>query len=179
MDGRAEDARLLHLGHCVERTHRSHRVGSAHFENRTRLEDALELVHRAMRSQFPCLDDRNPLTVLRLVEVVRRHEHCDAARGKRVDETPESPARKRVDTAGGLIEKDDGRFVKDRAAERQALTPAAGEGSRQLTLSPAQARHLQDEVAPGCESITFEPIHAPEEGDVLIDGQRLVKREAL
>jgi hypothetical protein len=71
VDGGAEDAGLLDFRHRVERTHRADGIVCPHFENRARLEDAFELVHRTVRGQSPCLDDRDPLTVFGLVEIMR------------------------------------------------------------------------------------------------------------
>ena len=39
MDGGAEDARLLDLGHRVERAHGAHRIRRPDFEDRPRFED--------------------------------------------------------------------------------------------------------------------------------------------
>ena len=94
------------------------------FQNRPRGEDLFQLFDRAERGQPAGLDDRDAVTVLRLVEVVRGHEDREPAR-QIVDQPPELPARQRVDTAGRLVEEDDRRLVEDRAAEREPLPPAA------------------------------------------------------
>ena len=52
-----------------------------------------------------------------------------------LDQPPELAARHRIDAARRLVEKDDARLVQDGAAERQPLTPAAGE-----TRAPACSR---------------------------------------
>ena len=62
-----------------------------------------------------------------------------------------SPARQRIDAAGRLVEKDDRRLVQDRAAQREALAPAAGEIARQRVLAALQTRHVEDEL-PACSN---------------------------
>ena len=104
-------------------------------------------------STVPCaasragLDDRNPLAVLRLVQVMRRDEDGHATRGQILDEPPEPAPRERIDASGRLVEKHDRRLVEDRAPEGQSLPPAAGQGPRQLAFTAAQAGHLEHEVA--------------------------------
>src|SRR5215510_3369315 len=104
MDGGAENAGLLDLWHRLERAHRCHGVGRANLEDWTRLEQAFELVHRTMRRQSSRLNDGYALTVLRLVQIVGRHEHRDAAGRERFNQPPESPARERIDTTCRFIE---------------------------------------------------------------------------
>ncbi len=82
----------------------------------------------------------------RFVQVVRRDEDRDTGGGEHVDETPELPSRQRVDAAGRLVEKKDGRFVEDGAPEREALPPASGQVARQLTLAPGEAGHVEHEL---------------------------------
>ena len=125
-----------------------------HFENRPRREDAFQLVDRAERRQPACLDDRDPLTVLGLVEVVRGDEHGDAvARETSSMSRQNLPARQRIDAAGRLVEKHNRRLVEDRAAEREALTPAAESAPVSVALAAAQARHVEHEVAAGGEPV--------------------------
>jgi hypothetical protein len=92
MHGRTEDARLLDLRHAVEDAHRVHRTIDPELENRTCAEDFFELADRAERGETPRLDDGDPMAVLRLVQVMRRHQDGDAVGGKPFDETPEVAA---------------------------------------------------------------------------------------
>ena len=125
------------------------------------------------------MDDGDAMAVLRLVEIVRRDQHGDARRRELIDEIPEVAPRQRVDAAGRLVEKDDRRLVKNRAAEREALAPAAGQIARARALAPFEARHLEDEAAALVEPRPVEAVDAAEEADVLVDGEPLVEREPL
>ena len=72
------------------------------------------------------------------------------------------------------------RLVENRAAEREALTPAAREVARELPLAALQSGHLQHERrARRSRASRSRPYSAGEELDVLIDGQQLVERELL
>ena len=70
---------------------------------------------------------RDAMAVLGFVQIVRRDEHGDAGSREMIDEAPELAPRDRIDAAGRLVEKHDRRLVQDGAAEREPLTPAAGE----------------------------------------------------
>ena len=118
------------------------RVRARDLEHGVAREHLLELRHRAQRGQLAGMDEREAMAVLRLVQVVRGHEHRHARRGHLVDERPEEPAGERVDAARGLVEEDDARAVQDRAGEGQLLPPAARQLARQAVLLAAQARHL-------------------------------------
>ena len=94
----------------------------------------LDLGRRADRREPPGVDQRDAMAALRLVQVVRGDEHGDARLRQRVDQPPELPARQRVDAAGRLVEEENRRLVEDRAAERQALAPAARQIARERLL---------------------------------------------
>ena len=64
-----------------------------------------------------------------------------------VDETPELPSRQRIHAAGRLVEKDDRRFVQDRAAEREPLPPAARQVARRAGARAREAGHVEHERA--------------------------------
>ena len=91
------------------------------------MEFALELGRRAERNHLAAKDERQPIAVLGLFHVVRGDEDGDALGGHLVNQVPELAARDGIDAGGGLVEKQDGRLVQHRAAEREALLPAAGE----------------------------------------------------
>ena len=59
--------------------------------------------------------------------------------------------------------------------ERQSLAPAAGQRPRELAFAAPQAGHLEHEIATSGETLAGQSVHPSEEGDVLIDGQRLVE----
>src|SRR5439155_8989351 len=98
---------------------------------------------------------------------------------KPVDEMPEFAPGQGVDAARRLVEKDDARLVEDRAAEREPLTPPAGQIGGARVFAASETRHLQHEAAAAVEPATIESVHAAEEPDVFVDRERLVQREAL
>ena len=50
-----------------------------------------------------------------------------AARGKLEKQIPQLPPRDRIDAGGRLVEKNDLRFMNQRARQRQPLLPSAGQ----------------------------------------------------
>ena len=179
MDGGAEDAGLLDLRHRIEQPHRFDRIVRTDLENRPVLENLLQLLGRADRREPAGVDDRETMAVLGFVEIVRRHQHGHAGSRELIDEIPEAAPRDRIDAAGRLVEKDDRRFVENRAAERETLPPSAGQVGGAHLLAPLEARHLDDEAPPPLEPFGIEPVDAAEKPDVLIDGQPLVERKPL
>ena len=76
VDGGAEDAGLLDVRHRVERRIASDRIGRPHFDDRPSLRiPALSSSTVPSAASSPGLDDRDPLTVLGLVEVMGRDQH--------------------------------------------------------------------------------------------------------
>ena len=70
--------------------------------------------------------------------------------------------------------------MQNRAAERQALLPAAGQRRDQRVLASAEAGHLDGEAhALGAARARGTPIDAAEEAQVLRDGQVAIEREFL
>ncbi len=179
MHGGAEEARLLHLRHLVERAHHGHRLRRPHFHDRPAFEDLLHLGGGAERGEAPGVNQRDAVAALRFVEVVGRDEDRHALLRERVDETPELAARQRIDAARRLIEEENRRFVQDRAAERQALPPAARQIARQRVLPSGETGHLEHEAPARGQPLGTQSVDAAKELDVLVDGQQLVEREAL
>jgi hypothetical protein len=179
VNGGAEDAGLLDVRHGIECAHGVDRFRRADLENRPRRERRLQLLHRTVRGQTSRLNDRDPMAMLRLIEIMRRHQYRHSALRQIVDEAPELTPRQRIDAPGRLVEKDNRRFMENRASERQALPPAASERAGERALAAAESRHVEHEVASRREPIGAQPVDAAEEGDVLIDRQLLVQRELL
>ena len=179
MDGRAEHRRLLNLVHLFQRPHHLDRPGRVNLQDRPVGEYLLQLPRRPDRGQPPGMNDREPVAVLRLVEVMGRHEDGDPRAGQILDEPPETPARHRVHTAGRLVQEDDGWLVQNRAAERQTLAPAAGQIARQGPLTSSQAGHFDDEFAPFGDPLVVEAVQPAEEPDVLVDCQQFIQGEPL
>ncbi len=105
-----------------------HRAGVVALDQQDLAADraALELRRAAERDETAAVDQRDAIAVLGFVHVVRGDDDGDAALRERIDQVPEPPARGRVDARGRLVEEQDRRLVQHRAAERQALLPAAG-----------------------------------------------------
>ena len=174
--------KMLVFSTCAIRLEQPHRIDRAvrsDFDDRAGGEDGLELVGGAERRETARVDDRDAVAVLGLVQVVRRDEHRRAGRRQAVDQRPEHAAGQRIDAAGRLVEEHDRRLVEDGAAEGEALAPPAGEIGRPRLLAPAEARHLQHELAARFQPRALDAVNAGEEPDVLIDRQVSIEREPL
>src|SRR6185503_17526776 len=125
------------------------------------------------------MDQRDPMAALGFVQVVRRDQDRDAGVRQRVDEPPELAARQRIDAPRRLVEKEDRRFVENRAAEREPLTPAAGQVTRERVLATGQAGHVERKLPPLRQLGFAQAVDAAEERNVLIDSEELIERELL
>src|SRR5581483_1830304 len=90
---------------------------------------------------------------------------------------PEGAARAWIDARGGLVEQQQLRLVQRRAGQRQPLLPAAGEGAGQLVAAVLQPQRLDRSL--DALAAAVERVDAGDEGEVLLDRQVLVEREAL
>ena len=86
VNGRSEEAGLLDIGLLVEDAHRLHRTPRLNLENGAVGEYLFELAGRAERREFARVDDRDAMTVLRFVKIVRRHQHGHAGLGEMIDQ---------------------------------------------------------------------------------------------
>ena len=98
------------------------------------------------------VEDREPVTALGLVHVVRRHEDRRAALDEPEQALPEIAAALRIDCAGGLVEQQQLGPMQRRGREREALALAAAhragalrqravrDRTRASTLCDARAR---------------------------------------
>jgi hypothetical protein len=120
----AEDAGLLHVGHCVQRAHGRHRLRRLHFDDRPVTKHRLELAHGAQRRQPARLNDGDPVAMLGFVEIVRGDQDGNAGTRQLVDEAPEAPSRQWIHAAGGFVEEYDRGFVENGAAKGQPLPPS-------------------------------------------------------
>ena len=111
-------------------------------------ERRLQFRRRTERDHPAAVHQRDAMAVLGFVHVVRGDEDGVAGLGKLVNQLPETAARDRIDAAGGLVQKQNRRLVQNRAAQRQALFPAAREqrASSILRLSSRPAI-LQNVIA--------------------------------
>ena len=119
--------------------------------------------------------------VLRLVEVVRRHEDGRAVARELADEAPERAARDRVHAGGRLVEEDDLGPVQERAGEREPLADAAGERAR-ASRRRARVRPVARRAARRrgrASALPASPYAPPKKSEVLAHGQVQVERELL
>src|SRR3990170_6442922 len=94
---------------------------------------------RPLRDDPAAVDERQRAAVLRLVHVVGRDEHRRPLVPESVDELPELAALPRIRARRRLIQQQQFGPVEDRAAQRQALPPAAGERPDELSLTPGES----------------------------------------
>ncbi len=87
----------------------------------------LQLGRRAQGDHFAAVHERDAMAVFRLVHIMRGDENGVAGRGELIDQIPELPPGDGIDAAGRLIQKQNGRFVQDRATKGEPLFPSAGE----------------------------------------------------
>ena len=145
MNGRPEHARLFDVRNTFERFHGLHRTRCLDFNDGTIGKDALELAGRAERDELAAMHDGNAMAMLGLVEIVRGDQNGDAGLREILDQLPKLPPGHRIDSARRFVEKQDGRLMKNRAAEREPLPPSAGQIARQRRLATFQPRHIQHE----------------------------------
>ncbi len=132
----------------------------------------LERDGRIERDQAGVIHDADPVAVLRLVHVVRRHEDGDAlALAQFVDVRPDVLARLRVEPDGRLIEEEDGRVVQQPARDLQPPLHATGEGAHLVARAVGQIDHLQHLAdAPG-------PFGARDVIDHAVEAEILLRRD--
>src|SRR5918993_1199597 len=105
--GRSEYRGLLHFRLVFQLAHDVDRTVRIDFENRPLGEDLLQLARGAHRSKLAGIDDCDAMAVLGFVQVVRGHQDRDPCARHIFDETPELPARHRIDATSRLVEKND------------------------------------------------------------------------
>jgi hypothetical protein len=96
-----------------------------------------------------------------------------------VDQIPEAPARKRVDTGGRLVEEKDARLVQHRAAERQPLLETQRQRAGQLAPLGLETGYPEHPVAPLGAPRPLDAVEAGKKIDVLFDFEVGVEREEL
>ena len=116
-------------------------------------------------------------TTFRLVEVRRRHQDGDALGEELRQQFPELAARDGVDAGRRLVEHDHLGFVDERAGERELLLHAAGELVRETRAERGQLRYLQEAIT--SRFVVSDAVDFGEEGNVLVNAQVAVQREAL
>ncbi len=81
------------------------------------------------------MDDGDAVAVLCLVQVVGRDEHRRAILASSSMSRQKLRRDERIDAAGRLVQKDDGRFVQDGAPEAETLFPTTGERAGESRLA--------------------------------------------
>ena len=139
----------------------------------------LQLRGRAQRNHLSAKDQRQPIAVFGLLHVVRGDKDGDALLRHLVNQVPELAARDGIDSGGGLVEKEDGRPVQHRAAQRQALLPSARKRAGNEILLALEIGHLKrpfdaflkifrrNAVEPGEESQVFDHLEIVVERELL------------
>src|SRR5207248_2254939 len=107
--------------------HGGERVAGFHIQKYMAGESVLQLRGRAERDYLAAIHERQPMEVLGFIHVVRADENRMSALGEIVDKMPERSAGERINAAGRLVQKEHGRIMQNRAAERQALLPSAAQ----------------------------------------------------
>src|SRR5713226_8627282 len=91
---------------------------------------SLDLGRAPFGHEFACHHETEPVALLRLFEVVRRHQHGSTPVSKFVNHRPERASRQGINARGGLVEEQRARFVHDRRAKGNALLPATRQAAR-------------------------------------------------
>ena len=96
-----------------------------------------------------------------------------------IDQLPEIAARDGIDAAGRFVQKQNGRLVQDRAAQRQPLLPASREQARQGVLLVFELRHFQHKIQARGKLFGGDAVDTGEEFDVLFHRHVVVERKFL
>ncbi len=110
---------------------------------------------------------------------MRRHEQRNAALAQLEEQIPEFAPCDWIDPRRRLVEKNDLRFVEQRAGQRQPLFPTAGEGRGELVEVLLQAAEVDQRRDPPFAVRSLELVGAPVEFEILsyreifIQGERL------
>src|SRR5580704_10401025 len=110
---------------------------------------------------------------------MRADEDGVARGGELVDQIPEGAARDRIDSRGGFIQKQNGWFMENGAAERQALLPTAGEQAREAAATFFETGHAENIVFTFGAAIFGDAIDTAEEIDILFHRKIVIERKAL
>jgi hypothetical protein len=98
--------------------------------------------------ELSCVDQDDAIAVFGLVQVVRSDENGNAIGGEGVYQFPKIAAGNGIDSPGRLVQKNYFGSMKNRAAESEALLPAAGKRFGQAFLASFQSRHADNPFCP-------------------------------
>jgi hypothetical protein len=132
---------------------------------------------RLLGEQAPLAQDRQPVAVHGLVELVGGEDHGHAAGPQPLERRPHPPPQQRIDARGRLVEQQQRRLVEQRAGERHALLHAARERVDLVVGAMCEIDELEQLPRPAARVGDREA--AGEELQVLARGEILVERRLL
>ena len=183
MHALAEQRGVAHTRHTPQVRKPSRGVRSRQLEppgaGRTDLGQGLELVGATDHEQLRHVDVADVRAALGLVHVVRGHEQRHPASRQLEEQVPQVAPRHGVDPGGGLVEKEELRFVNQSAGQRQALLPATGEGTGELVHAVVDPGEPSDLALALAEPFGAQPVDPSVEIEVLIDRKIGVQTEVL
>ena len=136
-----------------------------------------DFARRALRQQLAIGDVGQLVAPLRLVHVVRAHQHRNALRRQPMQFLPEIAPRGRVHARRRLVQQQQLRPAQHAGRQRQPLLPAAGKRARQLVRAVRQPQLRQSflhDLAPRGHAV-----HPRDEVQVFPDRQVVPVRELL
>jgi hypothetical protein len=174
----AELRDALHVVLAVERVARSSHIVGFDLDHRC-VDGIHQLARRAFRHEAAAIENREAVTPLGFVHVVRRHQDRRAAVDQLEQAFPEVPTTLRVDGTGGLVEQQQLWLMQRGGREREPLPLPAAHRSRAL-IAPVLQVVLRESLldARGSHS-AVEPEDSADEVQVFQDCQVLPQRETL
>src|SRR2546426_2725520 len=103
------------------------------------------------------------MAMLGLVQIVGGDENGDSLGAEPIDDLPELTPGDWIGASGRLVQEQDAGTMEQRAGQREALFPAAGQSRREPMVEAQEPRHLQRLRGAGGEILTAQRVDAPEE----------------
>ncbi len=134
---------------------------------------------RADRQDFTCRHDGEAVAIFGLFHEMGGDHDGDALFGKRIDALPELAARERIHSGCRFIQKQNIRFMHQRASQCQALLVAEGQIAAGGIRQRRQGKFGQCPVHALLSPRARQAIGAAEEAQVLHDAEVAIEREFL
>src|SRR6266516_4213717 len=134
---------------------------------------------RSQGDEVPPAHHRQPRALFRLVHVMGGDEDRRPRPGQVVDRAPEPAAGGGIHARRGLVEKQQGRLVDQRARQREPLLPAPGELPGELAETVPQREQGDDLAEPRPRRAPAQAIDARVEIEILGDRQVFVHPDLL
>src|SRR5260370_16906172 len=96
----------------------------------------LDLGRAPFGHEFACHHETEPVALLRLFEVVRRHQHGSTPVGKFVNHRPERASRQGINARGSLLEEHHPPFPPHPPSKSNPLLPPPPQPALHLLLLP-------------------------------------------